>query len=299
MEFLKDLFYWKISPPTELRHLSLNGCCGGSILAARNLTSFDFVGNSSAPMKFDQFTFLPFISGSPSLESLSLSQCYFPAHEQLSGVTPVTLLKLKSLHLMDIRGLPGFPCLMDVPAFKTLSSLRISTHTSYSAGFLVHAESGDGFQLSYDTFDVDTLASDWLGVTYNADPSPAVIRFEGREPKPRGEWDASPLSLFTTAKILEIGASFADLWYRSFWKDVGKVGPQLTTLRLEVVEVMEPAFARSVGRLVRGRFNKGMPLAKLERMRFEGMSEESEEKAERLWEEFRAGLDIDQYLVPQ
>jgi len=33
-------------------------------------------------------------------------------------------------------------------------------------------------------------------------------------------------------------------------------------------------------------------------VRFEGMSEEDGEKAEKFWEGFRAGLNIDQYLSP-
>jgi len=249
-------------------------------------------------------TFLPFISGSPSLVSLSLSHCSFPDRAQLSQVTPATLPELKSLRLMGIYGLSGFPSLINVPAFETLSSLRILAQKrpvgSYGTDILIHAEGDGGFRLSYDAPNTYEVASDWLGLMRDADPSPAFIRFEGQELKLNGnEKEASPLSLFVNAKVLEIGASFADLWYPGFWKDLGKVGPQLTTLRLEVTEGMEPAVATSVGRLVRAIFNKGVPLVKLERMRFEGMSEEEEEKAKKLWEGFLAGLDIDQYLAPQ
>lgn len=42
-----------------------------------------------------------------------------------------------------------------------------------------------------------------------------------------------------------------------------------------------------------------MPLSKPERMTFEGADREDEEKAKKLWEEFRTGLDIDQYLTVQ
>ena len=49
-----------------------------------------------------------------------------------------------------------FPGLIDVPAFDTLSSLRISARESVATGFrgtdfLVHAESDDGFQRYYNT----------------------------------------------------------------------------------------------------------------------------------------------------
>jgi hypothetical protein len=92
------------------------------------------------------------------------------------------------------------------------------------------------------------VASDWLGVTRGADPTLAFVRFEGRERDltKENEMEVSPLPLFVNAEILETGASFASLWYRDFWKDLEKVGPQLTTLRLEVVEGMKPSVAESM-----------------------------------------------------
>jgi len=300
-----SLFRWAFFPPTQLRHLTLHNCYGGPIRAVCNLTSFELAGDVNAfdRIKLNQRTFLPFLSGNPSLVSLSLAHCNLPDRTQLSRVTPIKLPELKSLRLMDIYGFPSFPGLVDVPAFKTLSSLWISVQKravgSYGTDILVHAESDGGFQLSYDTSPYE-VTSDWFGVMDDADPSLAFVRFEGRGLEVRGnEEEASPLSLFVNAKVLEIGVSFADLWYHDFWKDVGKVGPQLTTLRLEVTEGMKPAVAKSVRKLVRERFNKGMPLAKLERMRFGEISEEAEEKAKGLWDEFWAGLDVDQYLVPQ
>ena len=56
---------------------------------------------------------------------------------------------------------------------------------------------------------------------------------------------------------------------------------------------MEPAVAKSVKKFVKARFKRGMPLEKLEKTRFEEVSEEDEENAKRLWEEFRVGLKID------
>jgi len=300
LELPEYFFSWRFSPPTKLCHLALHGCYGGPILAVRNLTSLDLAGNLYIVnrMELDQHTFLPIISGSPSLVSLSLSHCEFPDRTQLSRVVPVKLPELKSLRLMDFCGFPGFPSLIEVPAFEALSSLRISTH--WCPDFLVHAESADGFQLSYDAVSIDGLASDWLDVMYNADPSPAFVRFEGREVdlKGWGQYAAPPLFLLVNAKVLEIGASFVKLWCSDSGKDLGEAGPHLNTLCLEVIEGMNPAVARSVEELVMERFNKGMPLEKLERMRFEGTSEEVEEKAERVWTKFRAGLNIDQYLSP-
>ena len=303
----KDLFCWVLSPPMKLRHLALTGCYGGPIRAVCNLTSFELAGVLEAfdPIELNQRTFLPFISGNKSLVSLSLSHCSFPDRAQLSRVTPVKLPELKSLRLMDIYGLPGFPGLVDVPAFKTLSSLRISTQKSsisfYGSDLLVRTEGDDGFQLSYNTPNNEEVALDWLGVMHDAEPSPAFVRLEGQELDPTEDiqMEPSPLPLFVNAKVLEIGASFAGLWYRDFWKDVGKVGPQLTTLRLEVIEGMKPMVAKAVEKFAKARFNKGIPVAKLERMTFEAMSREDEEKAKKLWEEFRAGLNIDQYLVPR
>jgi len=310
LELPKELFYWGFLPPIELRHLALHGCYGGPIRAVRNLTSFELTGVQDIfdPIELDQRTFLPFISGSPSLVSLRLSHCGFPGRAQLSRVTPVKLHKLKSLQLTDVYGLPGFPGLIEVPAFEKLSSLRISARKwgpnavdlYNNAHFLVRAEGGGGFQLFHKTLDYHELTSDWLGVTHDADPNLTFVRLEGElDLTEENELGASPLPLFTNAKILEIGASFANLWYHDFWKDLEKVGPQLTTLRLEVVEGMKPAVAMSVKELVKARFQKDTPLTKLERMTFEEMSREDEEKAKKLWEEFRASLNIDQYLAVQ
>ena len=307
LELPKTLFSWGVSPPTELRHLALHNCYGGPILAVRNLTSFELTGVKEVyiPMELDQDTFLPFISGNPSLVSLSLSHCSFPDRAQLSQVTPVKLPRLKSLRLMDMSELSGFPGLVDVPALNTLSSLRISARERgrgfYTADFLIRAENDVGFQLSYNTPHNHEAELDWLGVMCDADPHLTFVRLEGQEidPTKQKQMETSPLPLFVNAKVMEIGASFARRSYRDFWKDLRKVGPQLTTLRLEVVEGMKPAVATSVEKLVRARFKKGMPLAKLERMRFEEMSEEDEKKAKKLWDKFRAGLDVDQYLAPQ
>ena len=307
MELPRDLFCWKFLPPTKLRHLALHGCYGGPIQAIRNLTSLELSGDVDAcdPMELDQRTFLPLISNSPSLVSIHLSHCSFPDRTLLSRVTPVKLSELKSLRLMDIYRLPGFSGLVEVPAFKTLSALWISavkreSHFYDTFDFLVRAESDNGFQLFYDTSIDDEVTSYWIGVTDEAEPTPAFVRFEGELDLAReNEMEVSPFPLFADAKILEIGASFANPWYRDFWKDLGEVGPQLTTLRLEVTEGMSPAVAKSVKEFVEARFQKGTPLTKLERMISEGMSEEDEEKAKKLWGEFRAGLNIDQYLTAQ
>ena len=300
-----SFFSWGSFPPTRLRHLTLHGCYGGPIRAVRNLTSFELAGvGAFDPIELTERSFLPFISGSPSLVSLTLSNCSFPDPEKLLKITPVKLPKLKTLRLIRVYGLPGLPSLIGVPALKTLSSLHISTARkqhylqSLSVHIQVRAESDDGFQLSYDTTDYK-LVSDWLAVTQDANPGPAFVRFEGQG-LDDGEgpgMEVSQLPLFVNAKVLEIGASFAGTWYPNSWEGIENVGPQLTTLRLEVIEGMDPVVARSVKKFVEARSKKGMPLTKLERMEFKEMNEENEEKAKRLWEVFRAGLDIDQYLA--
>ena len=306
--FPRDLFGWATSPPTRLRHLTLRCCYGGPIQAVRNLTSFELAGveDDFDPIELTQRSFLPFISGSPSLVSLTLSHCIFPSLGRLSQVTPVKLPKLKTLRLRDIFQLPGLTGLIEVPALKTLSSLRISTRKEESRWphvvyLQLRAEGDDGFQLFCDVPNNDELTSERLSLIHNADPGPAFVRFEGVDLDAGGsyEMEISHLPLFLNTTVLEIGASFAHLWYRTFWKDVENIGPQLTTLRLEVIEGISPVVATSVKEFVKARLEKGMPLKKLERMEFDAMSEESEEKAKRLWEEFRAGLDIDQYLIPK
>ena len=304
--FPKDMFRLESLPPSRLRHLTLRGCCGDPAQAIRNLTSLELSGLSYANdrMELDQHTFLPFISASPSLVSLSLADCTFPRREELSGVTPVRLPELRSLRLMAARKLPSFPSLIDVPAFNTLSSLRVLfNQPSYDGYFLVRAESDDGFQLLYDTDDHIRAAKGWLGLTRNADPSLTFVRFEGREygslRKLKG---ASLLPLFANVEVLEIGDSFTNIYYYRFWKkhgfweDLERVGPQLTTLRLEITGSANREVAKSVEKLVEARLQKGMPLTKLERM--EG-ARRAWEEPEECWEKFRAGLNIDQYLVAQ
>ena len=309
LHFPRSLFFWEFLPPTKLRHLALHGCFSGPILAIRNLTSFELTADRDAfeAIELNQHTFLPFISGNPSLVSLCLSGCYFPDRAELSRVTPAKLPNLKSLRLTDIYELPGFPGLVDVPALKTISSLRISIqgqecfafNSSADTYYHIHAENDDGFRLFCETPSDDEAVSDWLSLTHGVGLAPALVRFEGSLPRETNEVETSVLPLFVNAKVLEIGASFAGTWYRDFWKDLENVGPQLTGLRLEVIEGMDPRIGKSVKKFVEERLRKGMPLAKLERMTFEEMGEEDEGKAERLWEEFRAGLDIDQYLLAQ
>ena len=300
LELPEDLFCLESSPPPKLCHLALHGCYGGPIRAVRNLTSFKLATRDN--IELDQFTFLPFISGNRFLVSLSLSGCSFPDPAELSQVTPVELPELKSLQLMDIYELPSFLGLVDVPAFKTLSSLQISVRIHHlRLDTLVHAEGDGGFQLLYNFPKYDEIASDWVDIVHGADPSPAVIRFEDSEHmlSMTNAMEVLPLPLFVKAKVLEIGASFARIGYPYFWGDLEKAGPQLTTLRLEVTRWMDPGVSMSVEEFVKARFNRGMPLRRLERMVFGGMKREREEGAKKLWEEFRAGLDIDQYLVPQ
>ncbi|KAF9781575.1 hypothetical protein BJ322DRAFT_1077010 [Thelephora terrestris] len=313
MDFRGYPFRWKTSPPASLRHLTLHGCYGGPIPSLQNLTSFELAGvEEFDPIELDKDTFLPFLSRNTSLVSLTLTHCSFPVGSQLPRVTPVELSRLKTLRLADIRESPGFPCLIEIPALKTISSLHISIQKRKDGrytltDFRARAQSHDGFQLSIDVPELeddklvdDKLISDWVGITRNADPRPALVRFERQDlGSERGsKINFSPLPLFVNAKVLEISASFANRWYLNFQEDLEKIGPQLTTLRLEVVEGMNAGMmAQSVKRFVEARLKKGMPLIRLEKMMFEGMSEEGEANAERLWEEFRASLHIDQYLA--
>ena len=213
-----------------------------------------------------------------------------------------------TLRLMSAFGLPGFPGLIGIPAFETLSSLHISAQklifnpaSSYRTRFQVRAETDDGFQQFYDASYISGLASDLVGVAHDSDAGTAFVRFEGRDLNPSRDFGAagSPLPLFARAKVLEICVSFAGLPYRDFWSDLEKIGPQPHTLRLEVVEGMDSAVMESVNKFVEARLERGMPLAKLERMVFEGVSEEEEEGAAKLWGEFQAGLDVDYCLAAQ
>ena len=227
---------------------------------------------------------------------------------------PIELPLLKTVRLTNIHRSHDFPCLIEIPALKSLSSLHISAQRrgGYTGDFRIHAQGDDGFQLSINALDLgfgesaeEKLTLDWVGITGNADPLPSFVRLEREYIYPERDYglDVSHLPLFVNAKILEISATFADRWYFNLWDDLKKIGPQLTTLRLEVTGWMNTEdtemFAGSVKEFVKARLEKGISLKRLERMRFEGMSEEDERKSERLWEEFRASLDIDQYLATE
>ena len=301
-----NLFDLEQSPPDKLCNLTLRGCYGGSILSARNLTSFNLAGDRYYyPIELDPRKFLSFISASPSLESLTLANCTFPKLSQLSQVAAIKLSKLKTLQLAGIRRIPGLSGLIEVPAFKTLSSFHMSTRKRmygcrHVTTLLVRAESDDGAQLSFETLedddydDYDSPVSRWSDLKH-------FVQFEGQDPrnKPYSESEVSPLQLFVHAKAIEISTSSADFWYPGFWDDLEKIGPQLTTLRLEIAQRMEPTVSNSVEKFVKARLEGGMPLEKLERMVLEYTNTEDEAKAEVLWEEFRAGLDIDQLSAAQ
>lgn len=142
LELLKSLFGWRAFPPTKLRHPTLHpqpdllrvgwdpGCLRPNGTRPGHAPSVDF----QQPIS---------------------SHCGFPNRARLSRVTPVRLPKLTSLRSMCTSALPGFPGLMDVPAFKTLSSLRIPARETTAGfcfsntNFLVHAENDDGSQPSY------------------------------------------------------------------------------------------------------------------------------------------------------
>jgi len=117
------------------------------------------------------------------------------------------------------------------------------------------------------------------------------------------------LPILQNAEVLEFGAFLTGKHYgfwgkHGFWKDLEKVGPQLTTVRFEVTGRVDWRAAKSVKNLVEARLQGGMPLTRLERMVFEEIGEEwelmgkeREEEAKKHWEKFRAGLDIDRYLA--
>lgn len=88
-----------------------------------NLTSFGLAGVLD-PIELDKYTF---ISGNPSFVSLGLSYCSVPERAQLSQVAPVEIPELKTLRLMGVHGIFGFPGPAYVPASERFSSLRIST----------------------------------------------------------------------------------------------------------------------------------------------------------------------------
>ena len=96
----------------------------------------------------------------------------------------------------------------------------------------------------------DRLALNWLGLTRGTDPTPAFVRLEGRDTNTSREFrmNVSPLPLFSSnAEVLDVGAVFADLWYHDLWNNLENIGPQLTTLHLDVIEGIDPGVAGGEG----------------------------------------------------
>ena len=71
-----------------------------------------------------------------------LIHCSFCGWDKLSRITPVKLSQLKTLSLAKILGLINPHNLIEVPAFRTLSSLR---NGPCNARFCVRAENDGGF----------------------------------------------------------------------------------------------------------------------------------------------------------
>ena len=165
-------------------------------------------------MEINPRTFLQFISGNPSLASLTLAHCSFPEHWDLPSVIPVKLSRLKILRLTNIDESPSFPCLIEIPTLGTLSSLHILALPRegyrHYYDFRVCARSDDGFQLSIDIPELfddqwveDKLVTNWLGITRSADPHLAFVRLENRDLDPQKDYEpiVSPLPLFANTTV--------------------------------------------------------------------------------------------------
>ena len=138
--------------------------------------------------------------------------------------------------------------IIEVPAFKApplLLRISIRTHGHATPGscFHIHVEGDDRFQLVYDTpttmipFDTHmTWSHKWHR-----------LELEGRDPNTSKEFrmNVSPLPLFSsTPRFLKLELSLL-IWY--LWNDLENIGPQLTTLHLDIIEGIDPGVSGGEG----------------------------------------------------
>jgi len=297
-KYANHLFSTTPFPPT-LRSLTYVGAWSSFIMPVNNLTSFIFESDCGLEGISVELVRL-FVLNNRSLESLEFKFADFDGD---SEGPPVHLLNLKSLSIgLAYRELST---IIRVPAFRRLSSLRISSLDSIS--YTLDA-TGDGIAFSAKCFASD-FAGTWEDFTGYARPAIHHIRLDDG-PVVDGDHDITFVSVLLDAHTLETGNTYFPFWYDGFFlDDLKKLGPQFKTIRFAVPEELEPFeesdeyegcggfFLDKIEELVKYRFEQGRPFSVVERM-VVGGSERTNRQEDYVWRSFYGSRKLSRYVRP-
>ena len=302
-QYVNHLFSIPPFPPT-LRSLSFTGYWHRQLTQANNLTALAL---ESYPDKVRVETFRTLMLNNRSLETLSLNRINLEGN---SNGPPVHLSNLKSFSVC-------FPpkilaSLVRVPALQRLSSLHISCTRDEGEGdgrFTFRA-TGDGITFSVKS-DLVRIGETWQDFTGYAGPTTYHVRLHDDQQGvdlADGEGGAV-IFLFTDAHTLGIGYKYFPFIYTDFFGNLKQLGPQLKTIRFELLAETEP-FNLGVGcdyenwdgyllddieDHVRYRFEQGRPFSSVERM-VVGGSECTNRQQDYVWRCFYCDRRLDRYI---
>jgi len=296
-KYANHLFSITPFPPT-LRSLTYVGAWSSFITPANNLTSFTFESDCG-PEGVSVEAVRLFISNNRSLESLEFKYADFDGDPE---GPPVHLLNLKLLSI----GLAykELSTIIRVPAFRRLSSLRISSLDSIA--YTLDAI-GDGITFSAKCFARD-FAETWEDFTGYARPVVHHIRLDDG-PIVEGDHDITFVSVLLDTHTLEIGNAYFPFWYYGFLDDLMHLGPQFKTIRFAISDEMEPYdesdeyedcggfYLDKIEELVKYRYEQGRPFSVVERM-VVGGSERTNRQEDYVWRSFYGSRKLSQYVRP-
>lgn len=159
--------------------------------------------------------------------------------------------------------------------------------------------------------DLAGIAEAWEELVGYARPTIRHVRLYnypegGRTGGNDGSGGSTTAPLLADARTLEVGHGYLLPWYQDFLDDLKQLGPQLATIRFEILQEMVP-FSRgemsgrgllgAVGELVRYRFGIGRPFSVVERTMV-CESERSNRQQGYMWRCFYDDRKLGQYVRP-
>ena len=278
------------------------------LMKISNLTSFTFAG---LDQEISTNSFWTIILKNKSLETLSLDRIKFKGNLDQQ---PVTLGEIRSfsLHQTSSESVTTLSTLIHIPAFQHISSLYISPKEDgkVSCWPLLRA-TGQDITFTVDG-DPDDVVAAWEGLVGYLRPTIQCNCYESPGHFCNNGLQVGTseiiLTLFTDAHTLNISCAHSCLsfscLYPDFWDNLKKLGPELTTIQVEIPKQSQwkasecgcdPKSERlivAIEDLVRYRFEHGQPFSSVKSMVSE--SDKVNTEQELIWREF---LDrLDQYV---
>ena len=260
-----------------------------------NLTSFTI---SSIVWWLDAEKLRQILSKNRSLASLGV---FINIKGETEG-PPVDLLNLKSLTVdCPVEGLSS---VFRVPAFKRLSTLRISMEEEFAHSRTLRA-TGDQITLVANSRPSD-IQENWESLTGYAQPVIRHVSVYDESPGstiPHCTYESMGIGLMASARTVEIGLVYSGSRDDGFWEGLKHLGRGLKTMRFEIPGTLEPCGESSddrsvwdkIAELVETRYKDGRPLSTLERM-VVTKDEKANRLQDRAWEAFLEDRGIRSYL---